>query len=222
MDSIPQKRCTKCGNEYPATAEYFKADKRNRSGLHSWCRECERVSSTRWNDEHPERMYENNKNWKHNNPDKVLKSKGNYRRKHTEQIRESYRKQRDENPDRFRSYRHNRNARKRGLPNIFTTADWDRALEYWGHRCAACGRPRGLFHTISADHWIPLSSSDCPGTIPGNIIPLCHSIKSGEDGCNNTKSNRDAHEWLVSRFGEHKAKQIEKRVQDYFEWISSL
>ena len=34
------KNCTKCGNEYPATIEYFRSDKRNKSGLGAWCREC--------------------------------------------------------------------------------------------------------------------------------------------------------------------------------------
>src|SRR5260221_119478 len=71
--------------------------------------------------------------------------------------------------------------RKRELPNVFTSQDWRNALEYWGHRCAVCERPRGLWHTLSQDHWIPLSSPDCPGTDPTNILPLC----CGTDGCNN-------------------------------------
>lgn len=34
------KRCTKCGEEKPATGEYFSPDKRRSDGLKSWCKEC--------------------------------------------------------------------------------------------------------------------------------------------------------------------------------------
>src|SRR5581483_2176482 len=56
-------------------------------------------------------------------------------------------------------------ARKRSLPDTFTERDWQRALEYWDYKCAVCGRPRGLWHTLAADHWIPLTAPDCPGTV---------------------------------------------------------
>lgn len=34
------KTCTKCGKTYPATPEYFNRAKADKSGLHSWCKEC--------------------------------------------------------------------------------------------------------------------------------------------------------------------------------------
>ena len=34
------KKCTKCKKEYPAIAEYFTAEKRNKNKLRSWCRQC--------------------------------------------------------------------------------------------------------------------------------------------------------------------------------------
>lgn len=36
------KRCTKCGEEKPATAEYFILDSREENGLGAWCRVCHR------------------------------------------------------------------------------------------------------------------------------------------------------------------------------------
>lgn len=38
--SIPQKRCTKCGIEYPATAEYFHVSSHRPGGLYSCCKTC--------------------------------------------------------------------------------------------------------------------------------------------------------------------------------------
>jgi len=42
------KTCTKCGKEYPATLEYFYADKRYKDGLIWWCRECRRRASKKY------------------------------------------------------------------------------------------------------------------------------------------------------------------------------
>lgn len=107
-------------------------------------------------------------------------------------------------------------ARERGLPNDFSKDDWQRALEYFDNCCAVCDRPAGLWHKLAADHWIPLSSPNCPGTAPQNIIPLCHGL----DGCNNSKKDSDAEYWLKWKFGEHKAQKVLKRVGEYFHWVN--
>lgn len=109
-------------------------------------------------------------------------------------------------------------ARKRSLPDTFTERDWQRALEYWGYKCAVCGRPRGLWHTLAADHWIPLTSPDCPGTIPTNIIPLCH----GEGGCNNSKRSKMPEVWLISKLGKKDGSQKLVEIDIYFLWVKDL
>lgn len=113
-----------------------------------------------------------------------------------------------------------RRARKRGLPDNFTVDDWRYCLEYFHYRCVACGRQLDdLFgtHRASADHWTPLKSPECTGTIPENIVPLC----SGKGGCNNSKSHRNAEEWLVNKFGRRKANEILARIQEYFAHVKS-
>ncbi len=40
VTSIPQKRCTKCGELKPATTEYFHSDKQRSDGLYSSCKTC--------------------------------------------------------------------------------------------------------------------------------------------------------------------------------------
>lgn len=108
-------------------------------------------------------------------------------------------------------------ARKRGLTDNFTITDWQHSLDYFNGCCAVCGRQlNGLFHKPSGDHWIPLNSPDCPGTIPTNIVPLC----SGIDGCNNSKADKEPFEWLCLRFGDRVASQIIRRIEAYFQWVS--
>ena len=105
--------------------------------------------------------------------------------------------------------------RKRELPNSFTSTQWQRALDYWGHKCAVCGRPRGLWHTISQDHWIPLSSPDCPGTDATNILPLC----CGVDGCNNSKGYQRPETWLKKKLGKRRATRKLAEIEAYFGWV---
>jgi uncharacterized Zn ribbon protein len=105
--------------------------------------------------------------------------------------------------------------RKQNLPRTFSAQDWNRALDYWGDKCAICERPRGLWHTLAQDHWIPLTHPDCPGTVPTNILPLCH----GEDGCNNSKGKKDPEAWLVAKLGRRRANRKLREIADYFNWI---
>jgi 5-methylcytosine-specific restriction endonuclease McrA len=41
--TIPLKRCTKCGEEKPATAEFFKRSKKHKNGLRSECKKCSKA-----------------------------------------------------------------------------------------------------------------------------------------------------------------------------------
>jgi hypothetical protein len=114
----------------------------------------------------------------------------------------------------------NARARANNLQASLTEADWEFALDYFHHACAVCGRQlTDLFgDTVAAlDHWIPIndSSPDNPGTVATNIVPLCH----GFNGCNNSKCDRDAEQWLIERFGKVKAKRISARVNAYFDVV---
>src|SRR5258707_6070820 len=108
--------------------------------------------------------------------------------------------------------------RNRELPSVFTSQDCRNALEYWGRRCAVCERPRGLWHTLSQDHWIPLSSPDCPGTDPTNILPLC----CGTDGCNNSKGRSLPDVWLERKLGKRRAGRKLAEIEGYFNWVRDL
>lgn len=43
MSIVPEKRCTRCGNPFPRTNEYFCKDKTIKDGLGSMCKECNRA-----------------------------------------------------------------------------------------------------------------------------------------------------------------------------------
>lgn len=111
-----------------------------------------------------------------------------------------------------------RRARKRSLPDTLTPIQWQRALDYFNGCCAVCGRQlNDLFGTRIAamDHWIPLVSDECPGTIALNCVPLCH----GENGCNNSKKATPPADWLNWKFGSRQGALILTRIEAYFTWV---
>ena len=100
-------------------------------------------------------------------------------------------------------------ARKRGLPDSFTSEEWLRCLSHFGSRCVVCGSDTKL----QMDHWIPLNNEGCPGTIPTNIVCLCSL-------CNYSKRDRVAIEWLIEKLGNDQAEEISTSVQKYFDSIA--
>jgi hypothetical protein len=199
----------------------------------------QRAYGIRYEQSHPEKIKEKTRRAKeryHADPIERARKKASGRAsywRHVERRREDarnlYHKSSDarkagvkkyqaENPHIRKAAETRRRTRKKGLPSAFTGEDWLRSLNYFNGCCAVCGHPlRDLFgmHTAAADHWIPLSSPNCPGTVPTNIVPLCH----GEGGCNNTKHASEPVEWLARTFGKRRAKTILNRIEAYFAWI---
>lgn len=119
-------------------------------------------------------------------------------------------------PEAVKAFPRAYDLRKQKLPKAFSARDWDSALQYWGYACAICERPRGLWHTLAQDHWIPLTDPHCPGTVSVNILPLCH----GEDGCNNSKGKKQPEIWLEAKLGKRRANKKLKEIAAYFAWVS--
>jgi hypothetical protein len=142
-----------------------------------------------------------------------------YRKKHNERRKKYKQKYRQQNPDKVKLRALRKRARMTAIPHDFTAADWKFALSYFEGQCAVCGRPQGLWHTLAADHWIPVSyqGDDNPGTVPTNIVPLCH----GDGGCNNKKGSTLPDEWLEREYGKRKARKIAARIAEYFEWVKA-
>lgn len=230
--TIPRaKTCTQCGIEKPLTTEYFswrKARKGHKATFDSSCKVCHAKATHQWNVDNPEKKRESDRKYDlKRDRDKERERTRRFQREHRETVREycrrSYRKHRDKtlernkrerqnNPDQARVISHNRRTRVRGLPSTFTKQDWIRALDYFHGCCAYCGAQQSFWHIIEMEHYIPVSSENCPGTTAANIVPACSA-------CNLDKFNQLPQKWLLRRFGKRKAMVIERRIADYFEWV---
>jgi hypothetical protein len=112
---------------------------------------------------------------------------------------------------------HRRRVRKLNLESSFTDNDWGHCLSYWDNKCAICRKNASAEYIIAREHWIPVVKGG--GYTKQNIIPMCHSVKGGTNGCNNTKSARDPLTWLVDKLGLESAEQKLVQIEAYFAWI---
>jgi len=223
MDSIPEKQCSKCKQFRPATTEYFEPLK---TTLRKDCRECRKEYKRQM--EFVRRQNEYVKEADRARSPSRRASRAIYNKKYvqTDAYRECDRKRSNTQArkDTERVAFNNRKARRYGLPDTFTTEEWRQCLKYWDYRCAVCGRTAGFWTAIAADHWIPLTNSNCPGTVATNMIPLCHGLPGvpvGEPCCNGNKFNKNPSEWLIDRLGKRKGKEKLIEILSYFEWVKS-
>jgi hypothetical protein len=185
--------CPKCEEIKPNTDEYYYASS---TSLGSWCKRCENAKNR-------------------------INSFGAYgKAKAAGKI--DYEKRRADSRDWKRRNRHKTRlewhiyqSRKAELPANFKPIDWQRALNYFNGCCAVCDRQLNDLlgdYPAQADHWIPMSNPDCPGTVPTNIVPLCGQ----RGGCNQLKGTKHPREWLIERYGKRRALQILDRIDTYF------
>jgi hypothetical protein len=218
------KQCSLCKTPKPFAA--FNKKRRSKDGYRPECRECQAQHHANNKDKAQARnqkrkpeiaAYSHQYHIEHR--DSILKRHSDNRRMNPE-ARSTYgKKYRTENLAYFRMAAMQRRARKKGLPDTWTYEQEHFMLQYWDNACAACGTKEGLWWTIAQDHWIPLTSSDCPGNTATNIVPLCHTRRGNHDSCNNSKYNLDPHTWLIRRFGTKKAAKVEKDIAIYFALI---
>jgi len=190
---MKMKKCSKCGEEKPATTEYFYRSKSGKYGLCGRCKTCRIEDGRRWYEENREVACERHKRW------------------HVE------------NREIRRAIVHRYLARKRNLLANWTRQDETYTLEYWNYSCPICGRYINYeveddSYSLAFDHWIPLASDDCIGTIPSNMLPMCHGL----NGCNNSKGAKDGEVWLIETLGEAAAYEKLQEIYDFFDSVREV
>ena len=108
MTSIPLKRCLKCGQELPATTDYFYRRAEAKDGLNTRCKACKRAHSNKryqmnpkiaiaraqqWRDDNPEAHREYTKKWRQENPDKRHAQTSAYKERHPDKATAHYKVQ---------------------------------------------------------------------------------------------------------------------------------
>lgn len=219
-----KRRCFVCDTWKPADTEHFVYANSRQFGI---CIECNRTKAREYYHANAECRRQYAKQYTERRREDLRLYYANYRREHLEERRQNDREygrqHREEARQRLSSWRarnsekvlllhQRRRTNKRRLPTTLTVRQWNNALNYFNGCCAYCGKQRDFWNVLHADHFVPLSSPNCEGTTPTNIIPACKS-------CNLSKHAQQPEVWLERRFGKRKAREILKRIETYFEWV---
>lgn len=206
--SDPEKRYQQRRRYYLAhKAQHAKSQKKYQDSH----QEERRLYQQQWYIENRERIQGVHAAYYLANKEDILRTTTAYGQAHPDVRRASVGKWTKAHPDEARQHVQLRRARKLSLPFLWTPNAERAMFAYWHYACAACGAQDGFQWKIVGDHWIPLSSPGCPGTVRWNMVPLCH----GRGSCNTSKHTKDGATWLISRFGARKAKAILKRIEAY-------
>lgn len=239
MDTVPMKTCSKCKQAKPATVEYWHRRKLSKDGLYPSCKVCvlayesanrehksayrkanrEKINETKrqYRLKNKQKRNEKDRQYYEVNKRKLNKKSQRYKQLNKEKVSEYNKQYYQLNPDVSRMNESRRRARRKELPATFTSEQWLACLEYHHYCCAVCGNQlRDLFGNVKphADHWIPLSSDECTGTVADNMICLCNS-------CNTSKNAKMPLIWLKEKYGTRQANIILARIETYFQWVQS-
>jgi len=143
--------------------------------------------------------------WKEAHPDRVREAVRKYRHAHPDKVREAVRVWGRANSENRRIREQKRRAKRQAIGGVVRRDEWERALSWFGGRCAYCGEND---EKLTLDHIIPISAVGCPGHIAENIVPACPS-------CNFSKGSRELGEWLGRKFGEAEVARIVERIAEY-------
>jgi len=174
------KRCIKCKRILPATREYFHVSKTHRYGVQTRCKLCASIERKTYHEMFRE--------------DDAIRQKA-YRNSHAEENKQRLRAYCKNNPDKYKTYNHNRGARKKAIPGILTEQQIQQKLKAQKYRCyySACDHAKFekkngqyIFHL---EHTIPLSRiEEGPRNDVDYVVLSCPT-------CNLSKHDKLPHEW---------------------------
>ena len=101
---LKNKTCTRCGEEYPATTEYFHWKHKVKNRLQSHCKWCNtKLAAIRYRN-NPEKHRDLKRNWRQSNPEKDKNYQKAYYRANVERHFANTKLWKSENPEKVRSY----------------------------------------------------------------------------------------------------------------------
>jgi 5-methylcytosine-specific restriction endonuclease McrA len=172
------KTCRKCGN----TSDDFRDEKRNRDGLRSYCRPCDRADGKAKYAANPEEARARKMKWRLENPEAWSATIMRYYKNHITEERARCRRWRAENREKARAAVSNwtknnpeevrvRNNQRKALfykaSGSATSEQIQARIDLFGGMCAYC-RVKPCEHV---DHVIPLSRGG--SNWPANLRPAC-------------------------------------------------
>lgn len=124
------KRCTQCGNEHPATREYFYGNKHAPSGLTAACKRCTLVEQKQYRERNSEQIKERGVEYRKNNQEKITqRTRQYYQRNRGKRLLQSKQWQ-EANPDKVREIKRRSSEKHREERNAKLRDRWRNDPEF--------------------------------------------------------------------------------------------
>jgi hypothetical protein len=158
----PDQCCTKCKQTKPATLEYFPAERRQRSGLASWCRLCYSAATRAHYKRDPDaRRAFANDYYRTNKPDRLA-----YAKTHMDEGRRDWRT--------YLLRQVKVTANKKGRPMVLTMEDIERMWAKQKGRCYWWGIELVASSGLRDPQRPSIDRLDCSkGYYPDNVVIAC-------------------------------------------------
>lgn len=143
MDTIPAKRCTKCGRDLPPTEFYVKVKATGRLFTH--CKACHGAMATDWRQEHRQEHAALTRRWQSEHPERVATSQQRHRDTHRAEInaRERERNATPEAKAKKAAYRAAKTAERKAYNAAYREAHREeiraKSRAYYAANKEACG-----------------------------------------------------------------------------------
>lgn len=182
-------KCRQCGDELPATFEYFCKKPTGRYGFENFCKKCRSQYAKQYRTNNLEKVMGMNARYRNNNRDRIIEYN---RRKYGWKggIGSGGRNKKYETKEDALLFEKKskvlRNQKRRSLAkklkSDFTIEQWETCKDYFDNKCCYCGKPFKLQqeHFISIKHGGEFTER--------NILPACRS-------CNIKKRDKNFFEW---------------------------
>ncbi len=145
---VPTKTCTTCGQEKPATAEYFTRYKASKDGFRSQCKVCKKLADDAYREANREKERQRGRKYYDANREKVRARNNNWNKEHRQRMTEYQREWRAENEEevkeKARIYRQLKHDRYAELTREWREANRER-YNAWQRKHRAANRQKSRF-----------------------------------------------------------------------------
>ena len=190
MNLLDTKVCRKCKIE--KDRKTFWKNIANSDGLHSYCKECNRLAKKDWEYKNPESKKKYLMSWIHRNKEKIVEYGKSYYLANKDKVSENVKNWRSKNKAKFVVYSRNyrkahpergvvdslsRRARVKNIGGKITQKEWIDLKLFYANTCLCC-RQREPNIKLTLDHVVPIRLGG--ENKISNSQPLCQSCNSSK------------------------------------------
>jgi hypothetical protein len=196
INGVEYKKCKICNEWFPMNEEYFYKNKTNRTdGYHTYCKECTKEKTYKWQAANIEKKREHSRIW-HLNPERREKIRSNHRKY---KQNGGYKKWQQTHPEKIRKYRNKRQHKIHEISN----EEWESCKRYFNYSCAYCGmteeeHKRKYNQQLHKEHVEHEGANDL-----SNCVPACKL-------CNSSKWETSLEEWYTPSNKHYNLERLNK------------